>query len=94
LPVEDIALAAQISPAAQGARLRIHADGDAPGVHPLRREHAQHVAAGAQRVLHGDSDAAPDVELPRCAGVIVEGTVRVVGVNPRPLDGDLELLIK
>ena len=62
LPVEDIALAAQISPAAQGARLRIYADGAAAGVHALRREHA---AAGAQRILHGDSDAALDVELRR-----------------------------
>ena len=95
LPAEDIALAAQIGAAAQGGRLRIHAHGAAAGVHALRRrERAQHVAAGAQRVLYGDSDAALDVELPWCVGMILEGTVRVVRVDARPLDSDWELLMK
>ena len=94
MPADDIALAAQIGAAAHGGRLRIHAHGDAAGVHAIGRENALHVAAGAQRVLYGDSDAALDVELRRCVGMIFEGTVRMVGVDPRPLDSDWELLMK
>src|SRR5260221_10500247 len=93
-PSEDVALAPHVGAAAQRAALRIDADGNHAGAHPVRLENFQFVATRNERLAHRVGHAPLDFEEPRLAPVIVERAERMKRVDPRLFNRLLDIEVE